>query len=414
MPPLRFVKTPLKTDAAGKCTRWRVILYNPATHKQEWHTVGGTKRDAEAFERSQKSRLAGGTYISKIAKRTFEETADAWIKELRVRNRRTATIWDYQSILDCHLMPKGKAGNREGFAPREVGSIRKADFKDHFAAMREAGATVNTINKTLSCAKTILNFALDQELIERNVLARHRPYEIDSNDTTARKALRGTFSEAEVRQLLNVARPFERSLIALFCFTGLRPGEAYALDWSAVDLEAGTLRVERSWDHRGKKFTEPKTKAGNRLIPLSGWLVTELKAHRERTTGTGLVFPNRVGKPLHPCNVATRVWQPLRERAGVASLDMYSLRHTFASLGRVARESAFNMSRMMGHSRSTLVDQVYAHSLQSGMASAAENVTARALGIRPQLRVIEGGNPRDVRQPLDEMPVAAQQKGLTG
>jgi len=39
---------------------------------------------------------------------------------------------------------------------------------------------------------------------------------------------------------------------------------------------------------------------------------------------------------------------------------MYSLRHTFASLGRVAGESAFNMSRMMGHSRSTLVDQVYA------------------------------------------------------
>jgi len=88
--------------------------------------------------------------------------------------------------------------------------------------------------------------------------------------------------------------------------------------------------------------------------------IQSLKAHRERASGAGLVFPNRVGKPLHPCNVATRVWQPLRERAGMSSLDMYSLRHTFASLGRVAGESAFNMSRMMGHSRSTLVDQVYA------------------------------------------------------
>jgi len=56
----------------------------------------------------------------------------------------------------------------------------------------------------------------------------------------------------------------------------------------------------------------------------------------------------------------------------------------------------------MGHSRSTLIDQVYAHSMQSGLASAAENVTARALGVKPQLRVIEGGNSRDVRQPLDE------------
>jgi hypothetical protein len=56
---------------------------------------------------------------------------------------------------------------------------------------------------------------------------------------------------------------------------------------------------------------------------------------------------------------------------------------------------------MMGHSRSIVVDQVYAHSIQSGMASVAENVTARALGVKPQFRVIEGGKPPDVRQPLE-------------
>jgi hypothetical protein len=81
---------------------------------------------------------------------------------------------------------------------------------------------------------------------------------------------------------------------------------------------------------------------------------------------------------------------------------MYSLRHTFASLGRVAGEEAFNVARAMGHSRSLLVDQVYAHSLQSGMASVAERVTARALGLRPKLRPIEGGKARDVREPLDD------------
>jgi integrase len=410
---MAIIKAASKTDAAGKCTRWRVILYNPATRKQEWRTLNGTKRAAQAFERAQKTRLASGTYITRTERRSFQEVAEMWLKELKVRNRRTSTVLDYRSVLDCHLMPEGKDGNREGFGPREIGCLRKADFKDHFTAMREAGATINTVNKTLAAAKTMLNFALDQELIERNVLARYRPYQRDQNDVAERRALRGTFSEAEVRQLLGAAKPHERALIALLCFTGARPGEAYALDWASVDLEAGTLRVVRSWDHRGKKFVEPKTRAGHRLIPLSGWLVTELRAHRERTSGAGLVFPNRVGKPLHPSNVARRLWQPLRERAGVATLDLYSLRHSFASLGRSAGESAFNMSRMMGHSRSTLVDQVYAHSMQSGLASAAESVTARALGV-PQLRVIEGGNPRDVRQPLDETPAEAQAKGSTG
>ena len=36
------------------------------------------------------------------------------------------------------------------------------------------------------------------------------------------------------------------------------------------------------------------------------------------------------------------------------------------------------MARMMRHAKSTLVDQVHAHTMQSGMASVAENVTARA------------------------------------
>ena len=63
---------------------------------------------------------------------------------------------------------------------------------------------------------------------------------------------------------------------------------------------------------------------------------------------------------------------------------MCSLRHSLASLGRPAGESAFNVARMMGHARSSLVDLVYAHSMQSGMSSVAERVTARVFGEAPQ------------------------------
>jgi hypothetical protein len=107
---------------------------------------------------------------------------------------------------------------------------------------------------------------------------------------------------------------------------------------------------------------------------------------------------------MNPSNVRRDIWAKLVVRAQVRALDMYSLRHTFASLGRTAGEAAFNVAAVMGHSRSHLVDQVYAHSLQSGMASVAERVTARALGEKPVLRVLENKNPRDVRQPLDVLP----------
>lgn len=179
-----------------------------------------------------------------------------------------------------------------------------------------------------------------------------------------------------------------------------------------MNLEAGYLQVLRSWDDCGAEFVEPKTKAGIRSIPLSCWLVAELAAHNERTGGTGLVFGNGAGNPTNPSNVRRDIWLPLRKRAGVRALDLYSLRHTFASLGRTAGESAFNVARMMGHARSTLVDQVYAHTMQSGMASVAENVTARALGVKPQLRVIER-RARDVRRSLDESPAEGSEVRVT-
>src|SRR4029077_5479626 len=124
-------------------------------------------------------------------------------------------------------------------------------------------------------------FALERELLERNVMQRFRPYEGGKDE---RHVMRDAFSESEVQAIIAAARPQERALIGLLCLSGLRPGEAYALDWSAVDLEAGCLRVGRSWDHRGGKFVEPKTAAGVRVVPLSGWLVAELKA--QKTDGT--------------------------------------------------------------------------------------------------------------------------------
>ena len=116
---------------------------------------------------------------------------------------------------------------------------------------------------------------------------------------------------------------------------------------------------------------------------------------------------------LSPSNVRRDIWLKLVNRAEVPSLDMYSLRHTFASIGRVSGEEAFNVARALGHSRSTLVDAVYAHSLPSGMAGLAERVTARALGLDPKLRVIEGGKASGVRQPLDDSDVKQTTRAAT-
>ena len=68
----------------------------------------------------------------------------------------------------------------------------------------------------------------------------------------------------------------------------------------------------------------------------------------------------------------------------------------------------------MGHASSGLVDQVYADALPSGMAQLAERVAERALGIKPGLRLIDGGKQQSVRQPLDAEPTPTPGESITG
>jgi integrase len=137
---------------------------------------------------------------------------------------------------------------------------------------------------------------------------------------------------------------------------------------------AGSASITRNRDWRGKRFTAPKTKAGIRTVALSGWLVVVLRAHLKTrpVDPNALVFTSRTGTALNPTNVRRDIRLKLIASAGLRKLDMYSLRHTFASLGQVSGEAAFNVARAMGHSRSTPVDEICAHALPSGMASVSQ------------------------------------------
>jgi integrase len=388
---------PLKTDGVGKCTRWHVILYNKDTHKQEWHTILGGKKDAQAFERQEREKMGKDTYVSRARRMTVRQLSEAFILDRESRACRTATIACYKTVLNKHIL-----ADDYRFAGRDVGSVRRFDFDQFFQAMRTAGASASTINRALTTAKAMWGYALDRELIQRHPLQRFRPFKRTKNDT-GHRVNRGAYSEAEVRALLAAATDHERAFIGLLVLAGPRPGEVYALRTSDLDLAGGAVHIARSWDHRGGVFVEPKTEAGTRTISLAGWLVTELSAHVERLglKDDALLFSTAAGTPYNPSNVRRDLWVPLRKRAGVRSFDMYSLRHSFATLARTGGAEAFNVSRAIGHARSTLVDQVYAHSLASGMTGVAERVAGRVFDVKPQLRVVGGSDAQDVRKPLE-------------
>lgn len=279
-------------------------------------------------------------------------------------------------------------------------------MKAHFNALRKSGNTVSQVNKSIKVAKSIFTYAFDCEFVTTNIMQRYPKLQRVDGERTAN---RGVFTEIELQAIFEAATPLELALTGTLSISGPRPGEIYALDWSAVHLNAQKpyIRIERTWCSKGFRFYPPKTAAGKRTVPISTWLANVLLDLRITSGGTGLFFPSEVGTPLNTANVRRRVWIPLLKRAQVPYRDLYSLRWTFVSLARASGEMAFNVARVIGHARSQIVDTIDAHTVDSGVAGVSDSVAARA-GLTtsappperptptppnrtPKLRVIDGG-----------------------
>lgn len=111
---------------------------------------------------------------------------------------------------------------------------------------------------------------------------------------------------------------------------------------------------------------------------------------RRKQLAQGRVQPGD-GQPLNPSNVRRDIWLPLKKRAGVRNLDLYSLRHTFVTFALGEDTDRHSVARAIGHARSDIVDKIYGnHTLDSGVAPISANVTRRAFG-GPKLKVVKGG-----------------------
>jgi integrase len=151
-------------------------------------------------------------------------------------------------------------------------------------------------------------------------------------------------SAEQAQRLLGALRGDRlEALYRLMLATGLRRGEALALHWPDVDLDAAFVRVRwtLSRTSRGLELGEPKTEGSRQTVPLPRSAIETLRNHRIRQsterqaagpawTESGLVFTTEVGTALEPRNVLRR-FDTLAHRAGLEGVHLHTLRHSAAS-----------------------------------------------------------------------------------
>lgn len=174
-------------------------------------------------------------------------------------------------------------------------------------------------------------------------------------------------SEDDVKRILDRCETWPngaRWVLALT--TGLRQGEALALEWkrdvsvrppASVSVRKSAARVQRE-----RVVKDPKSQASRRSVPLGQRAVRALIAHSKtqvRSISSDLVFTSAKGEPVHP-RTDWQDWQNLLADLGLPRYRVHDCRHVYATMLLEAGEDPRVVQAMLGHSTEVLLKR-YQH-----------------------------------------------------
>ena len=239
------------------------------------------------------------------------------------------------------------------------------DVAAMLAGLEAKGLSSRTRQYTLSILRASLNKAVQAGVMTRNVA---RMVDAPKQD----KIERLPFTPEQVASLFAATADDPIGpLLVLSATTGLRQGEALALRWDDVDLDAGTLAVRHTLDPRTRQVAPTKTERSRRTIHLPAVAVGALREEQQRQRYTrlqagrrwrdeGYVFSSRVGTAQDARNVDRR-YHAAREALGLPNVPWHYLRHVAATALLEAGEDLFVVSRILGHTSVATTAGFYGH-----------------------------------------------------
>ncbi|MCA9108856.1 MAG: site-specific integrase [Planctomycetaceae bacterium] len=337
--------------------RWSgtIDIGRAANGKRLRRTVYGKTRKAvvEKLQEMQ-HRKATGT-LADAGRMTVGEWLTHWFENIAKPKLRPTTQRSYEGIIRCRIIPQIGHLMLAKLSPVNVQAMQT-----ELSALAPA-----TRVKTHAVLRKALKVALRQGLVIRNVCDAVEP-------PKGSKPEMQTLTPEQADRLLKAAEGTEyASLIVLAIATGLRQGELFGLQWGDLDLDKGTLRVQRTLIEltAGHEFGPPKSSKGRRSISLPMMAVEALAEHRMQMFAKGcaaadhLVFCDRNGGPLRKSNFARRYYKPLLKAAEVPEVRFHDLRHTSATLMLADGVHPKIVQERLGHSQISLTLDTYSHVL---------------------------------------------------
>jgi integrase len=282
---------------------------------------------------------------------------DRWLKASVEGTVAVTTADRYEQVVRLHLVPRIGEVRLDKLTPLHLESL--------YADLARDGLAAGTRRKIAEVIVNALNHAVGLKLIPSSPAAGVKRPKMEQQEISI-------LDDVQVRALLAEARGVRLgAFFALAVYSGLREGELLALQWSDIDLERRTVRVERTLAQVKGAFLvkEPKTKRSRRTVTVPQAVLDLLLEHKKAMLAEGnvsaSVFCTRTGGYIARSNLIHQVFQPLLKRAGLSGVRIHDLRHTHASHLLANGVPLKDVSLRLGHSSEALTLKVYAHLLPS-------------------------------------------------
>ena len=165
----------------------------------------------------------------------------------------------------------------ERFGNTPVGEITATQVRGWLDWLARRGYARKTVGNHLIVAGAVFAWACENHNAPANPAA---PVHIPDGLAKGRRTMP---TQAEIDTIKLRAGTPDGRLFYFLMYTGLRLGEALALQWQDIDSAAGVIHVRRSLYWAGKNqgdFKEPKTEAGRRDVVYLDRLRDVMEPHR--------------------------------------------------------------------------------------------------------------------------------------
>jgi integrase len=326
--------------------RWQARYSTPDGHDHPAPGTFATKTAADKWLAAVETDMARGQWVDPRSRQpVLADYAASWLParaDLKIRTREL-----YRWLLAKYVLPQLGHLTLEEVTPTVVRAW-------HATLSRDFSPTPT--RQAYALLRAMLNTAVADELLTRN------PCTVRGAGV-ARSAERSVATLAQVQALADAVPPRYRMFILLAAWSGARWGELVALTRDRLDLDRGTMTIDRQYvelEDNSLVLDTPKSAAGVRTVHIPPHLLAELRAHLSAypDPASSLVFTNGLGRPLTRGGFRT-TWVKARDSVGLPAFRFHDLRHTGNTLAAATGASTKELMARMGHAsmRAALIYQ---------------------------------------------------------